>query len=77
MSFLRHEASPPPRRRCLQTPSPLPAATASERPSDRYVVRLAGEVDVNELGDAIGLDGVTWLKELGLATDPPPPSLTL
>ena len=52
------------------------AAAAAERLPDRYVARLAGEVDEDELMDEIGLAGVTWLRETGLATCPSPPPPT-
>ena len=66
---------PPPFTSRLTNSAMQTAATAAERPPDRYVARLAGEVDENELLDEIGLAGVTWLRETGLATCPSPPPL--
>jgi len=51
------------------------AAAAAEPYPARYFVRLAGEVDEDELLDenAIGPAGMTWLRETGLSTYPSPP----
>ena len=50
-------------------PGAAAAAAAAAEPSPaRYVVRLAGEVDEDELVDEIGLAEVAWLRETGLAT---------
>jgi len=65
--------TPPPH----PAPTPPPAATAAEPSPARYVVRLAGEVDKDELEGEIGLAGVCWLvREKRLATYPSPPPRT-
>ena len=44
-----------------------------ERSLPRHVMRLAGEVDGFELVDKVGLAGLSWLWEKGLAAYPSPP----
>ena len=77
----RAQQRQPPRRLPLHAdPSAMqsPAVAAAESPVPCLVVRLAGEVAEDEVVDKLGLAGMSWLSETGLAAplspSPPPPA---
>ena len=65
--------SPPPPASAHVAAVPTPAAAGGERPIPRHrVLRLAGEVDEDEVMDKLGLAGLAWLRANGLLTYPSP-----